>query len=114
LTREQPPRWLSDELGLQFEPQDSGIVNADGARLGEFAAFLDEHELASTQVFELLELLLASANERLLDDPGAHLAAVDAALSRQPGEAEYMAYWASLGDPEEFPIAVWTRARRTP
>ena len=113
MTPEQRLRWLSDELGVDFEPQDWGIVNADAARLDEFTAFLCEHDLAPTQAFQMIELILASANELLLDDPSADLEAVDAALSRHPEAAEHhVEYWSLLHDPDEFPIAAWLRARR--
>lgn len=93
-------RKLSVALGVLDEPQDWGIVNADGERLDEFADYLKTHELAPTQVFDMVELLLASANERLIDDPSADLQVVRDSLRGHPtaGAVQYD-YWAALDDP---------------
>jgi hypothetical protein len=59
-------RELSVRLGLGYESQDWGIVNADPYRLREFISFYESEPLVPSQRFELGELILASANERLL------------------------------------------------
>jgi hypothetical protein len=106
---------LSEALGLADEPQDWGIVNADATRLEEFATFLAERMLTSTQVFMLMELLLASANDRLLEDPHTDLTSITTALHDHPaaGALNYD-YWSNLNDPTLYPIAPWLRAHPRP
>jgi hypothetical protein len=105
---------LSTALKLVDEPQDWGIVNADGERVAEFVTFLAARDLASTQVFDMVELVLASANEWLLEDPSADLSAVQDVLRLHSEAAEVHGdYWASLDDAEEFPIGAWLRGQRS-
>lgn len=106
---------LSAALGVLDEPQDWGLVNADAERLDEFAAYLTTPELAPTQVFDMVELLLASANERLIDDPSANVQVVRDALRGHPGAAVvHYDYWTALDDPEEFPLGAWLRREERP
>jgi hypothetical protein len=106
---------LSVALGVLDEPQDWGIVNADGERLDEFADYLETGDLAPTQVFDMVELLLASANERLIDDPSADLQVVRYALRGHPtAGAVHYDYWAALDDPKEFPLGAWLRKEERP
>ncbi len=101
---------LSRELSLPDESQDWGIVNADGGRLEEFVTFLCGHDLAPTQVFDVVELILASANERLLDDATYDLSMVAEVLDRYPGAASvHCDYWRGLHDPSEYPVSRWLR-----
>ncbi len=104
---------ISTALTLLDEPQDWGIVNADSERLDEFVAFLAAREFAATQVFDLVDLILASANERLLEDPSADLHAVEGALRQHPAAAAVHGdYWAALDDVREFPLGAWIRGQR--
>jgi len=112
--REPTARELRSEvsraLGLLDEPQDWGIVNANPERLEEFVAFLEAQDLAPTQVFDMLELILASANERLVDDASADLPGLRAVLDHYPDAAKvHYDYWAGLDDSTEFPLSVWLR-----
>lgn len=106
---------LSVALGVLDEPQDWGIVNADGQRLDEFAHHLETREFAQSQVFDMIELLFASANELLIDHPHADLQAVRDALRGHPSAAAvHYDYWAALDDDEQFPLAVWLRKELRP
>jgi hypothetical protein len=106
--------WLSGTLGLADESQDWGIINADAERLDEFVRFLDDTDLAPTEVFELVGLVLASANERLLEDPEADLDSAMRAVARHLEAAEFhLSYWRSLDDPLEFPLGSWLRRRES-
>ncbi|WP_437603062.1 hypothetical protein WMF28_15690 [Sorangium sp. So ce590] len=100
---------LSQALGLEYEPQDWGIINADAGRLEEFIAYYDEHPmLSSTQRFALGELVLASANEVLMKTPEAELVSLSTFLAQHA--EDFMAeveYWETLGDVEEFPLSAW-------
>lgn len=103
---------LSRDLGLVDEPQDWGIINADESRLEEFVAFLDGVQLAPTQAFDLVDLILASANERLLRDPLADLEAVGDLLSRHEASASVHGdYWSGLHDAAAYPVGAWLRER---
>lgn len=100
---------LCMDLGLQYEPQDWGIANADGGRLAEFIEFFQRHtNLSASQRFELGELILASANEALranekLDDVVTFL--------RSEGDSfqAHLDYWRTLDDIVEFPLGEWLR-----
>ena len=106
--------WLSEALGLDDESQDWGITNADAARLDEFVRFLNQADLAPTEAFEVVELVLASANERLLEDPGADLDAAMLAVTRHPEAAEFhLNYWRSFDGADEFPLGSWLRTRES-
>lgn len=54
----------------------------------------------------MVELLFASANERLIDDPSTDLLAFRAAVAwhEDTARARYE-YWVRLHDSEEYPIA---------
>lgn len=66
---EQGLKRLCESLHLQYEPQDWGIINADPQRLSEFIRYYEvTPSLATSQRFELAELILASANEYLLTE----------------------------------------------
>lgn len=60
---------MSLELGINYEPQDWGIVNADAYRVEEFIEYFEKnfHELHTTQKFELFELIIASFNEAIIE-----------------------------------------------
>lgn len=60
---------LEAKLTLIQSDQDWGIVNADGERLEQFAAFYASTPLSWVQGGAMVELLLASGDERLRDDP---------------------------------------------
>jgi hypothetical protein len=103
---------LTRRLGLTDEPQDWGIVNADSERLEEFVEFLETGHHDSTEAYLLVELILASANERLLQDRQADIEGiVDAMALYPPASAIHRPYWASLTDDAEFPLGSWLRAR---
>jgi hypothetical protein len=104
-------RRLCEALGLRYEPQDWGIVNADGNRLVEFVRFYESHpELSAAQKFELGELILASANDVLCTKGTLDQRLLEfLATSRGSFEA-HMEYWRGLEDVKEFPIAEWLRA----
>jgi hypothetical protein len=104
---------LSGTLGLADESQDWGIINANAGRLDEFVGFLND-TLEPTEVFQLVELVLASANERLVEDPEADLddAMRTVAGHREAAEA-HLDYWRSLDDTQEFPLGAWLRARES-
>ena len=106
---ERDLKQLCQSLGLLYEPQDWGIINANGQRLSEFIAYYEANLLSATQRFELSELILASANERLLG--GESLPEpLHAFLSRNRHLLEtQLEYWQNLQDELEFPVANWLR-----
>ncbi len=103
---------LSAALGVSDEPQDWDIVNANAERLEEFATFLQLRALEPTQIFDLVGLVFASANERLLGDACADVSVIEEAIRANPvAAAVHRSYWASLADSDEFPLGAWLRAK---
>jgi len=102
-------RELSVRLGLGYESQDWGIVNADPYRLREFISFYESEPLVPSQRFELGELILASANERLLvgatDENEDMQMFVDFVRNHWQVQEAHIAYWLALQPDDEFPIA---------
>lgn len=105
MTAEMDLRELSVLLGLPFEPQDWGIINAVEARLEEFMECFEKHPLSPSARIGLAELVLASANDRLLVGGVIDVEAILRLCEREPDAFScYLSYWASLGPAEEFPI----------
>jgi hypothetical protein len=103
-------RQLCQSLGLLYEPQDWGIINADARRLSEFIAYYEATPLSETQRFELGELILASANERLLANESLP-EALRPFLARNLGDlATQLEYWRNLRDDQEFPVSDWIQS----
>jgi hypothetical protein len=108
MNAEELLRELSSRLGLSFETQDWGIVNANPWRLREFIYFYESEPLVPSQRFELGELILASANERLLagtakEDEDMHMF-VDFVRNHWREQEAHLTYWLGLQSDEEFPI----------
>ncbi len=103
-------RRLSDDLGLNYETQDWGILNADGARLDEFVAYFKSVALEPTQRFELADLILASSNDAL---SCGRIAAIDRILQlaadAESAFAHHIDYWSRLDGVDEFPLAAKLR-----
>jgi hypothetical protein len=102
---------LSQSLGLEYEPQDWGIVNADGSRLSEFIDYYETHpDLSATQRFELGGLILASANEQMRDGVESVPQHLQTFLEgRSAAFRAHLEYWSSLQDSHDFPLATWLR-----
>ena len=97
---------MSEDLGLAFEPQDWGIVNSDGARILEFIAYFEKHpNLAPTQKFDLGGLILASANDLLVEEPSADMTPVLYFVEKYRGWFDaHVEYWQSLEGRTENPL----------
>ncbi len=105
-TADELLREMSDKLGLTYEPQDWGLINADGNRLDEFVIFLRREELRPTQQFELADLILASANERLLEGLNVEITSLKMlAHKHDRAFSHHVEYWSGLDNEEEFPLA---------
>jgi hypothetical protein len=102
---------LCESLGLQYEAQDWGIVNADGRRLSEFISYYEGNRgLSATQKFELGGLILASANEHLLNARESMPEALHSFLVQNRTAFEpQVEYWQSLQDAKEFPLSDWLK-----
>lgn len=61
---------MSLELGISYEPQDWGIVNANANRVDDFIEYFEKnfYELHTTQKFELFELIIASFNDAIIEN----------------------------------------------
>lgn len=105
-TADELLKEISDKLGLRYEPQDWGITNADGNRLEEFMTFFRQQALQPTQRFELADLILASANERLLEGLDVEIGSLKTLAGEYPQAfSDHMEYWCGLENPEEFPLS---------
>lgn len=106
---------LSELLGLDYEEQDWGIINADGKRLREFMAVYESHALSREMRHQMFELVVASANDALEEEPNdVRAEQVIQGFVRRHGEdfPEQVSYWAGLKDSEEFPVADVLRSIR--
>jgi hypothetical protein len=101
---------LSQSLGLPYEPQDWGIINANGIRLPEFIAYYETNLLSSVQKVELAELIIASANECLLGKLSLPERFPIFPNRNLNGIKNQLEYWRNLESDLEFPIASWLRA----
>lgn len=103
---------LSDDLGLVYEAQDWGIINADPLRLQEFIHYLESQpNLLPNQVFHLGELILSSANEVLVNGgslPEEFLAFLERFRTHIEAHLEY---WTSVANEVELPLGSWLRNR---
>jgi len=108
-TAEQELRHLCQALGLLYEPQDWGIINADERRVSEFIAFYEANPLSETQRFELGELILASANECLVGSESPPEALLPFLIRNRHALGTQLEYWLNLRDDLEFPVGNWLR-----
>ena len=99
---------INKQLNLSYEPQDWGIANAAPGRVIEFIDFYESRESTPNQKDDLMELIIASINDGLLDEP---LSDADLERCRQfirshKDDAPYQRrYWRSLANEDEFPVA---------
>ncbi len=101
---------ISNALGLVFEKQDWGIINADGNRLEEFILFYEAHQDYSfAQKFELFELIMASANERLCDQGGIGEEFGEFLSKNRDSFETQVDYWRKLDDIMQFPLGEYLR-----
>lgn len=100
-------RELTERLGLRYERQDWGICNANPGRTAEFIQVCRTGALTLPQQYAMGELVLASMNEAIAigtadeDLVGKFKSFLTLDLH---GLAPQIQYWASLADPEEFPL----------
>ena len=103
-------RTMSEQLGLGYQPQDWGIINADGDRIDDFVAFFETRELRDCQRFQLAELILASCNERLVDSGVLDEARLLSIFRANMGAvAFHIEYWRGMTDAVEFPLGAMLR-----
>ena len=102
---------LSQELKLNYDEadfQDWGYIYADGSRLEEFIGFFQRRcdDLVPMQKFHLFELILASANEAILENK-LHTPDKFINFVKQYGGEfrEMLSFWIKNRQDEEFPVA---------
>lgn len=98
---------LSESLGLVFEEQDWGIINADGRRLNEFIDLYVNASLPETTRYQMFELILASANDALEQGIEPDITANTLVAFIDVHECDFpeqVKYWSELSDEVEFPI----------
>jgi hypothetical protein len=99
---------LSRDLGLAYELQDWGIINADPTRVREFINYFNKQALASTQRLEMGELIIASMNEAMLENSVDRETLQDFEAFIRNNEVELelkIQYWARLKCKDEFPVS---------
>ena len=107
---------LAQALNLENTRQDWGITNSDPSRVAEFIRFCETTELTPVQQFAMGELVLASANDALVEgvaDEGLIDIIERFLASGLHGLPAHFGYWSSLDDEEEFPIGSLLRRLAT-
>ena len=110
-----PDERVWHRLGLPEPIQDWGIEHADAARLDEFLDLMECEGLCREDRFDLAELILASANERLGRKDSLDWGSLESRFERYPSAyALHLEYWAGLS--AEYPIAehLWGTAISEP
>lgn len=104
---------LCKDLGLRFEAQDWGIINADGKRTSEFILYYESHpKLSATQQFELGELIIASGNEFLCDGGVFDEQFGRFLFQNKRALKTHIEYWKNLNDSDQFPIGKWIQNQK--
>ncbi len=90
---------LEAALGFDWDDQDWGIVNAEGARVAEFIDFFEQNYNEHWSIYtvaEYVDLVLESASQALREDPHFTAVSVDGFLGKvAPLVPEQIAYWTS-------------------
>lgn len=103
---------LCEALGLQYFEQDWGLINADPNRLREFISYYESRSFTPAQRYDMVDLILASANEGLEAHQLSSADAQDAAevAARHAPEAPVaVAHW--IGSDSGYPIGQFLRER---
>jgi hypothetical protein len=94
---------LSARLGVMNEQQDWGIVNGSSERYDEFLRMYATADLNPIERSAVAELVLASANERLVQDRAAGLEGLAESLPRNAQHASWdLDYWLHFRAPDGF------------
>ncbi|WP_157961694.1 hypothetical protein [Acuticoccus kandeliae] len=105
-------RQLAQMLGLPYVPQDWGVEFADPTRISEFLEFLKVEALTTGAEINLIELILNSMNDALVDGVRDSIDKndIDFILRAMNRHSYLSQYWLDLAGNSEFPIA-WLLAR---
>ncbi len=100
---------LASELGLMKTGQDFGIVNANGKRLAEFILYFKNNKAVDPWEWEeLLDLILESANEAIIDGyiSNDQIESIkDILLNENEKFPNQLEYWSEFGNEEgAYPI----------
>lgn len=103
-------KQLSEELNLEFEAQDWGIINSDPERVVEFIDFyVSKSEIYPDCKYELIELVIASYNDALVENSATDALDVKFVdflrlIKNEIYSQSIVSYWMKL-DSEEFPVS---------
>src|SRR4051812_13377767 len=103
---------LSARLGVMNEQQDWGIVNGINDRYDEFLRMYATADRNPIERSAVAELVLASANERLVQDRAAGLEGLAELLPRIAQDANWELDSRRRLDPTSFPLSRWLRGHR--
>jgi hypothetical protein len=98
---------LCKKLGLSYESQDWGIINATPSRLIEFIDYYKSENLTDTQKYNMIELIMASANEGLIESQfsGTDLKILKKFILEHGRDVlSQWDYWKGLPNSDEYPI----------
>ena len=100
---------LASDLGLMVTGQDFGIINADGKRLAEFLIYFANNKAIDPWEWEeLLNLILESANEAIVDGYISieQIECIKSILINENSKfPEQLEYWSSFSNEEgTYPI----------
>jgi len=103
-------KTVSKELGIDFEEQDWGIINASPYRINEFIEYFNSNaSFPETIKYQLFELIIASCNEAILEKS---LTSQQESIfmkfiqnnSDNTNLKSIIDYWKKIADIEEFPV----------
>lgn len=111
---------VSEELGLEYHPQDWGIINGSADRFVEFVAYFEQvnNDRHSNHVrMEVFELVTSSYNELLLEKGESDIkATVFNSFISKHGRQELfknrVRYWAKIANDDEFPVGYFLLMRK--
>ncbi|WP_298760640.1 hypothetical protein [uncultured Psychroserpens sp.] len=98
---------ITEDLNLNFESQDWGIINASPDRLEEFVKYFETSRYSEKEKYELFELIIASYNDCLIEIKEKSKIFEDF-ISNTKGSDTYntiINYWKNLDNDDEFPIS---------
>ena len=103
-------KTISNDLQLNFEQQDWGIINASPERIHEFMEYYNNNvNLPNTIKYQLLELIIASFNEALVKNMvnENQKIAFKEFIKKNASNSHFrpiLNYWKKIANISEFPV----------
>jgi hypothetical protein len=107
---------ISSDLNLQYEVQDWGVINSSGHRLLEFINYLNNHTFPDFVQCELLELIIASFNDSLIENI-CNKNDIDSfqevIIKHEASCISVINYWKKIYNEEDFPAGGFLSPRQS-